>query len=618
MKAIKYIFVSIVLSCSIIFAQNDNLSNMHRLAKTFEQSGEYEQAEKIYEDLYKAQPWNTSFLESLNNVYIALKKYEKSIELLNEKIKSEPANVNLYGILGDTYYTQGDTTKAFQTWDEGINAAKRNFVGYRVIVNHTLQNRAFNKAIKYLKEGKKKTNNPEVFALDLARVYSITMNFEKAALEYCMLVQKNPSMSNVVLTNMSQYLTRSQAVDETIQIVEDFADNNSEAEIYRILIHLYKLKGDYQNAMIVVEKLETEVADDGKELFKFAKETLNAGEYDIASKAYEELINKFPNSPFVPAARIGYAKSFEQSINSRRDSLVENWKPYYKAEVFFEDQYKEIIQSYQKIGEIYSNNDIKSEALFRIADIYYEKLNDPDTAVKFYEEVLNNNAISQFQFDSRLKIAEINIRDGRINEAENEIKLTIENFNLPDELKSKANLLLGKVYFWKGNFTAALEKLTEVTQNLFDDNANDALQLATLISTLKQDSTNLVNYSAAELLAFQQKYSEAEEKFMALINNQNPIVSELAGLKYGQVLIAQGKYNVALEELNKTIEESSLNMFEADILYLIGQVKFYALKDYDGALKAYTNVLENYSNSLYFDNSRKKIEYINELKKKSI
>ncbi|KUG24825.1 hypothetical protein ASZ90_005348 [hydrocarbon metagenome] len=59
-------------------------------------------------------------------------------------------------------------------------------------------------------------------------------------------------------------------------------------------------------------------------------------------------------------------------------------------------------------------------------------------------------------------------------------------------------------------------------------------------------------------------------------------------------------------------------MFNADILYLLGEIKFYALKDYDGALSAYRNILDNYSNSLYFDKSRQKIEFINELKNRPI
>lgn len=618
MRIFKYIVIIGLLSCSIIIAQENNLSNMHRLAKTLEQSGEFEQAKKIYEEIYQAQPWNTTYIESLNNIYILLKEYDKSVGLLTKKIETEPGNINLYGLLGDTYYTQGDTTKAFQTWDNGIASSDQNFVAYRVITNHALQNRAFGKAIEFLKEGKKLKNNSDIFALDLARVYSMTMNFDKAAREYCELIKNNPSMTQTAIASMSQFLTRPQAIDETIVAVEKYIEDNEEPEILRMLIHLYLLKDDYKNALTNVEKLESETDSNGKEYFNFAQRALRADQYEVASKVFEKLIEDYPNSPLVPQSRIGYAKSYEQALNNKSGSLTEHWKPYSQTKVVFREEYRDAIKSYKKINELYPNRNIEGEANFRIAEIYFNKLDQPDTAIQYYNQVLNSNAISQFQFDSKLQLAEIYVRDGKLKEAETELLETQKSFDLPEEYQSKINLLIGKVYFWKGNFKIASEKLSKVTENLFDDNANDALQLMTLINTLNKDSTTLANYADAELLAHRQKYSKAAEKFLNLKGSQNPIISELAGLKYAQILVAEDNYTSALQVLDKTAEESSLKMFEPDIHFLKGEIKFYALKDYEGALKAYRNVLENYSNSLYFDSSREKIEYINELKKKSI
>ena len=153
---------------------------------------------------------------------------------------------------------------------------------------------------------------------------------------------------------------------------------------------------------------------------------------------------------------------------------------------------------------------------------------------------------------------------------------------------------------------------------MFDDNTNDALQIMILASTLKNDSLTLSAYSNAEYLAYRKNYENAALEFNKLRESNNPIIKELAGLKYAQVLVAEDKYNMALEVLSETSGNSDLKMFEPEIEYLKGEIKLFAIKDYEGALAAYQNVLENYSNSLYFDKSRQKIEYINELKKKTI
>lgn len=618
MKRFKYIAIIFLLSFAFVSAQDNNLSNMYRLAKTFEESGEFEQAQKIYEDIYQAQPWNITFIEALNNIYLLLKEYDKSIELMTKKIESEPANINLYALLGNTYYTKGDTTKAYETWNNGIDASDKSFVSYRVIINNALQNRAFDKAIEYLERAKKIGKNSDVFALDLARVYSMTMNFTKAAEEYCELIIDQPSMVQVVIRTMMQYLTRPEAVEKTIATVEKISDREDEPELHRVLVQLYQLNNDYKKALAAVEKLERSANGDGKEYFKFAQQALTNDKVETASTAFQKLIEEYPNSPLAPASRIGYARSYERSVDNKRDSLIHHWKPYSKPEVLFEEEYKSAIESYKEILSLYPNNDIQSEALFRIAEIYLNKLNQPEAAVEFYNQILDLKAVSNFQFESKLRLAEIFIKSGEIKKAEDEIQKAVTNFNLPDNFKSKANLLLGKVYFWEGNFKEASEKLAEVSKNLFDDNANDALQLITLINTLKNDSTTLTDYANAELLAYRQKYVEASEKFKELKESQNPIISEFAGFKYAQILVAQNNYAEALAVLAETAEKSSLKMFSPDIEFLKGEIKYYALKDYEGALESYRNILESYANSLYFDKSREKIEYINEMKKKTI
>jgi predicted negative regulator of RcsB-dependent stress response len=277
-----------------------------------------------------------------------------------------------------------------------------------------------------------------------------------------------------------------------------------------------------------------------------------------------------------------------------------------------------VIKSYKKIIELYPNNNVKTEAYFRIAEIYFDKLNKPDSANLFYTQNLKSNDISNFMFESEFRLAESELQKREIESAETRLKKVLKNPRLQEDYRSKMNLLLGKVYFWKGEFGNSAKILSKVTDNLFDDNANDALQILTLVSTLKNDSLSLADYSNAEYLAFINDFEKAPSLFDKLRQGQNPVIKEIAGFKFAQILVAENKYSSALEILTETEEKSSLNMFEPEIEYLRGEIKLFALKDYDGAITAYRNILENHANSLYFDKSRQKIDYINELKKKTI
>lgn len=614
----KYSVTFFLLSGIILFSQEKNLSNMFRLAKSFEQSGQYEEAKTIYKNIYNQQPWNHSYLEALNNIYIQLKEYDESIDLISGNIKLNPENIGLYGILGSTYYTKGDTLKAFQTWEDGLSLTHNSISSYRIIVNYALENRAFKKAIEYLKRGKELTDNTDIFSLDLARIYAMTMSFEKAAIEYCEIIRNDPNKTPMVIGNMISFLSRPNALLETIAAVRSFNETNNITEINRVLIQLHQLNNDYGSAFEYVVKLESQTKSNGSELYRFAQEALRQNKFDIAARAFNKVIEEYPKSPLVPQSQIGYARTFEQTLNSKRDSVIENWKPLYKTKVVFADDYKKAIDLYQQIINKYPGIEIKSESVLRIAEIYFKKLNELDTASHFYNNILSTNGISQFHYEAKLRLAEINAIKGDLVYAENLLLDVSKNRKLPEYINSQINLLLGKIYFWEGNFESASEKLLNVTQNLSDDNANDALQLLALIKTLKTDSLTLAEYSKADFMIYKKNFSGAAELLNELRVKKNPIVSEFSAFKYAQVLIAEEQYTAAIKTLSSIIEESSLQMFNAEMQYLLGEIKFFALKDYDGALAAYRNILENYSNSLYFDKSRQKIEYINQYKNRPI
>lgn len=618
MKVYKLFVIFILLLPLVGYSQEAKLSNMFRLAQTFEQSGEFEQAKNIYEDLYKSQPNNPTFLEALNNIYLLLKDYDNSIQLMSNIISSSPNNVNYYGMLGNTYYTKGDTTKAFETWEKGLEISRGNTAVYRAIINYTLQNRAFNKAIEYLNRAKNFGNDTYVFSLDLARIYAMTMNYEKAAFEYCEIIKNDPTLIQMVIGNMSAFLTRPTALTESITSVKSYYTENNIPELNYLLIHLYKMNGEYRNAFVHVIKLEEESNKNGREYFQFAQQALLEKKFDVASMSFEKLIEEYPNSPLVPTARIGFAKAFERSIISKRDSTIENWKPFSKTETVFTDDFNKAINSYQTILELYPNDDIKSEALYRIGEIYHYYLASPDSALSYYKQVIGSRTFAQIIHSANIRIAEIELRNGESESAANRLETIAKSSNILEQYKSEANLLLGKLHFWNGQFKLASSSLSSVTKNLLDDNANDALQIQTLIGSLKSDSINLALYSKAEYHSFNKKFTEAAELYDQLRNGGNPILKELAGLKYAYVLVAQDRYNKALEILKETKETSTLKMFEPEIEYISGDIKLFAIKDYEGAQTAYRNILENYSNSLYFDKSRQKIEFINELKNKTI
>ena len=147
------IFITVVFSAAFLFAQNNGLQNKFALAQSYEHSGDFEKASKIYEELYQREPQNNLYFESLNRTYVQLKNYDASVNLIEKEIAKKPNDINLYGLLGSSYSLMGNEEKAYQVWDEPFSFLEPNPIFYRVIATYAVERRAFDKAIDLFRRG---------------------------------------------------------------------------------------------------------------------------------------------------------------------------------------------------------------------------------------------------------------------------------------------------------------------------------------------------------------------------------------------------------------------------------------------------------------------------------
>ena len=300
------------------FAQvEQNLDNKFRLAQSYEVAGRLEKAESLYKELYDAQPWNYTFFEALNKILVAQKKYAKSIDLLNQKILQSPNDYNLYGLLGSTYYIMDQSQKAFATWDNGIKINPESNIGYRVIANYAIDNRAFDKAIDILKKGKEHSADPTIFSFDLGNIYAANMKFKDAAEEFCFLIEKHPEQLAVVKSRIVGYINRPDAAQQTINAVKFIVNSKAMPELYDLLTFVFVSSGDFKDAFENVAASENTFHGNGTNMFIFAQDAFRTRQYDWAVEAYNFILKNYPASPYTQMAKIGYARTLESSLDQK-------------------------------------------------------------------------------------------------------------------------------------------------------------------------------------------------------------------------------------------------------------------------------------------------------------
>ncbi len=604
-----FLFIMVLLFFSSAKAQVvQDFNSKYRLAQSFEQQGQLDKAASLFLEVYNEQPNNPIFLDALNRVYIKQKNYEASVQLLQNKIKTSPSDLTLYGLLGTTYFIMDQKDKAFEAWDDGVKSNSNSVTSYRLMANYAIENRAFDKAIEFLKLGKEKSPNPLIFSLDMANIYSAQMDFTHATKEYCELLSQQPGQISTVKSRILVYATRPGAVKQSIEAVNEFLDHSSVPVLYSLLFFLYEQDDDYDAALNAVTKYDDLIKAKGVQIFGFAQEAMRNKQYRQASKAYKLIIDNGGNSSLLSLARLGYTKTLEASIDEKYSDDLENWKPYKQNKIVGKEDYAQVVDAYNDLIKTNNNTAVRDEATFHIAQIYKDRLLDFQKADSLFKVVLKISPSTDYAIQSNIELGIIQIGIGKLEEAQNYFNTVLSNKRTDPNTKNEALFYLGKILFWSGKFGESLQKLNEVQSNLSTPYANDAISLSLLVNSSKNDSTELYDYAKADLLAEQNKIDKAIEDFKNLSEKTNSFVlKDLISFKYAELLIAQNSYPTALKILEKIANQSPPRVYSDKSMFLLGEIYQFAINDQVKAAENYQKLLETFPNSLYFDLVRERL-----------
>ena len=608
---VKQVFLYLILF-SITASSQQDITNRYMLAQNYEQAGEFQKAKDIYEELYQKQPANFQFFDALNRVYNQLKEYDKSITIIEQKINSNPADINLYGLLGQTYYLKNDEQKAFQTWDEAIKKFPDNPASYRTMANYAIERRAFDKAIEYLNKGKELSDDNRIFSFDLANIYTLTMRYKDAATEYCSLISDHPNQYQLIESRILAYINKPEAIEQTIDVVEEY-DRNNLVQFDYLLARLLMEKDELNKAFEIYLEIDKKQNNQGADLYNFANFAYMEKEYELASKVFNEVIQRYPKSPVITSAKLGYAKTMEEALNEKYSENDESWKPFYKTWQINSDEIERVVSAYNELVELYPHTEVASEALLRIGDIYLNKKNDLSSAEKYFDKLINDYRNSHFIFDAYSELSEINVIRDDLSSAEQNLSKIIENGRSAEDQKNLARYELAKVKFYLGDFPSAKNYLNGVLNNLMDNIANDAIDLSLLLNTNMNDSSNLLIYANAEKLVEQRKYDNASVLFKEITASQQGfMLQHRAKLKEAEIELAIGNLEVSVSLLLEISSEEEKNIYADRALFLLGRIYQYGLKDDVKASGMYESLLAKFPNSLYLDKAREEIIKIRE------
>jgi tetratricopeptide (TPR) repeat protein len=527
--------------------------------------------------------------------------------LIETEIKNKPNDINLYGMLGSTYYLQGNEEKAYELWDKPFTFLEPNPVLYRVIANYAVERRAFERAIDIYSKGKEIAEDKTIFSYDLALLFTITMQFEKAAEEYCSILIQNPEQLETVENKLIATTNNPNAIMPVISVVERHASEDNLSVLY-LLARLYIENKDFEKAYELYLEIDKIQNKQGMELYGYADFLYRENEYELSGLVYNKIIELYPNTQLVPSAKLGYAKSMEAILMEEYAKELPVWKPYFEQEPFESEDVDVVIDAFSEVAELYNHSEAAYEALLRIGILKLYLKNKQEEAKEFFNTIINEAPLSKSSVDAYTVLGEIALINGNLTEAErNFTHITVlakVNVNQINNAKYK----LARIKLYLGELNQAKELLAEVTKDLKDNNANDALEFSLILNAAKFDSAGLMIFVEGEFLAEQKKFIEAAEKYTLIANNQQAfILHSLASIRVAEMELAKDNYTQAIELFNAVVEEGEKNIYADKALYLLGNIYQYGVGDSTKAVEIYEKLLAKFPASIYLDKARSEI-----------
>jgi outer membrane protein assembly factor BamD (BamD/ComL family) len=596
-----FLFGIIVLSQFAYAQDTDKLAKL-RLAQGFEEAGEWERAVALYEDLSKLEPNNYLFLDGLQRSYMQIKEYGKAINVIRRWLIFQPGDMNKMTALGGLYYDAGNEMAADSVWKSVISIDPHNIQIYRIVANEMLQHRMYDQCIRTYLNGRSISKNDAMFADELGNLYAMLQQYTPASKEYLRLIKTTPEQLPLVQSRLSVFTAKPEGISAASETVKDELKNSPDnIALHRLYAWLLSEDRHYNAALEQYRIIDRLSNANGNELFNFAQQLQQECAYKTAAEAFKEIIDEHKNSQILLYARFGYARALEELI-ALPDTTVS----------LSESQltYNIPIQLYETIAAEHANPDLAAQSLYRTGVIKFDKLFDLNGALDAFNRLKDTPSTSNISNDAVLKIGDIQIARNDLAGARKEYdrlsKISIEVY------QDQAAFKLAELDYFEAKFDSALSILKRFNANLNMDLTNDALQLQYFIQENNVSVPEaLMEFAKADLLMHQRKYSESLMQFQDIVKHYSTaLLVDDAMMKIGELYLLLKRPNDAITAFYFIADSIQLSILKDRAQFRVAEICQKVLNNKMRAINGYEKLLSQFPNSLYAEESRKRIRLL--------
>jgi tetratricopeptide (TPR) repeat protein len=578
--------------------KNAQEQQFFRIAQSYLNSGRYERAILILENLCRQSPSNQSYYQTLLQAYLTISQIEAA-DSLNRTIRQyHPGDPQFDIDHGNILYRKGEQKEAFEIWHQVIQQNPTQMNLYTEVAEAMIQNRLLDEAVQVYLQAISTVPKSDYLYQNIAALYQSRLMYTEAAKYYLKYLDTNPAQQQYIFNRILAFQLEPEQQESFLKSIETLAkESKNKDDILLLTAQLYQRYRKYEDAYKIYQALDKN-RKEGLFLLQFARSAEQDSSFAIALKAYNEVIRNYPDSKTI-------IQAYEGSVRTLFSlAIIENNSKYADHAIRMTDS----------VQTNYGNNPGITDIVYLKGVYYLEYYFDVDQAISIFSDLVKNPQTPVRQRNQALlKMGECFIIKGQLDEALNTFsKLTLKPYEAFGKLRT------AQIYYYRKEWKKAVDEVNIILQKegMASDITNDALALQLKLNQAQKAPIALASLSDADLLLAQQKKGDALKK-LAEVAQLNSVPGALKSEAYRLLMTTADEldeHDEALQYGRDAIQDSSLVRYADEYLFLMAGILEKQENHEQDAFKIYQKLLENYPNSLFTFRARERMKYLREHK----
>lgn len=578
-----------------------------QLAAQYYAQGSFAQAAELYETMYDRTP-NKFYYQVIFRSYIELKRWNVAERLVERRLKQCPKELDLYVDLGRVQECKGESRRARKLFDKAVDKVGGDAKQLSDLCQAFENAKHPEYAVKAYLKAREKTGDEFVYVDEVAALYVKMEKYEAATQEYLGLLDEDAEAIQKVQVSLQQMLSEDaghKIADGLRAALLKRVQAQPQNMSYVSMMIWYSLQQeDFLFAMEQAKAFDARFPlDKGKTLMLVADIAKHNQAYDVAQECFAAVAKKGAGNPYYYDSRMGLLDVQYERLASSLD--VEEGR--LRALL---DDYAAVIAELGKGGRT-------ANIMRRYAVLLAYHADSLQLAANVLYDILAIPRLSAKQRDeTKLELGDLLLFAGDIWDA-SLLYMQVEKSNKDEVLGSMAKFKNAKLSYYNHDFLWAktqLDVLRAATSKLI---ANDAMELALLISdNMEEDSTfvTLERYADAELLLYRNQLDSAWAVFESIVSGTlyHPLFDEVL-LQKAKIKVRKRLFEDADTLLDQLVALYSDDILADDALLLQAQINEEHLNNIAKARECYEKIILNCPASLYVDRARKKYKELRDV-----